>query len=124
MARNFTWTDDLGRRRTSTEIFDAADVTDEILVIAKSLDDEWFANYVWIDWQEFFRDMTGTIIPSTGHEIALGEQPSPAMSRIRRCIQKRRMAHLARWRLVTGRRGPDGEEPARSPLHIVDAPRD
>jgi hypothetical protein len=125
MARNFMWTDDLGRRRMSTEIFDAADVTDEILRIAKALDDEWFAKIVSIDWQEFFRDLGGTVIPSTGRELALGDdQMSPAMHRIQRHILKRRMARLARWRLVTTRQGSDDEVPARTPLRIVAAPHD
>jgi len=104
MARNFMWIDDRGRQRTSTEIVDAADVTDEILVIAKALDDTWFANYLWIDWTEFFRDLNGSVIPSTGRELELGDGcVSAAMHRIQRCIQKRRMARIARWRLVAGR---------------------
>ena len=125
MARNFMWTDNRGRLRTSTEIFDAADVTDEILVIAKALDDRWFANYVWIDWTEFFRDLNGSVIPSTGRELELGDEgTSAAMHRIQRCIQKRRMAHIARWRLVAARRKPDEPVSVRSALYIVPAPAD
>lgn len=123
MARNFMWTDDHGRLRTSTEIFDAADVTEEILVIAKALDDKWFANYVWIDWTEFFRDLNGSVIPSTGRELELGDEyTSAAMHRIQRYIQKRRMAQIARWRLVAARRSPDEPAPIRSALFIVPAP--
>ncbi|MBC7550896.1 MAG: hypothetical protein H7269_08370 [Cellulomonas sp.] len=125
MARNFMWTDDYGRLRTSTEIFDAADVTEEILKIAKALDDRWFANYLWIDWTEFFRDLNGSVIPSTGRELELGEEcTSAAMHRIQRCIQKRRMSRIARWRLVAARRSPDEPATSRSALYIVPAPPD
>ncbi|MGV8967267.1 MAG: hypothetical protein ACOH2F_13430 [Cellulomonas sp.] len=125
MARNFMWIDDSGRQRTSTEIFDAADVSEEILVIAKALDDRWFTNYVWIDWTAFFRDLNGSVIPSTGRELELGDDTmSAAMYRIQRCIQKRRMARIARWRLVAARRSPDESAAVRSSLHIVPAPPD
>jgi hypothetical protein len=120
MARNFMWIDDRGRQRTSTEIVDAADVTDEILVIAKALDDTWFANYLWIDWTEFFRDLNGTVIPSTGRELELGNECiSAAMHRIQRFIQKRRMARIARWRLVAGRLTDDDVDAAAPTLRIV-----
>lgn len=125
MARNFMWTDDFGRLRTSTEILDAADVTEEILVIAKALDDRWFADYLWIDWIEYFRDLNGSVIPSTGRELELGdEHTSAAMHRIQRCIQKRRMARIARWRLVAARRSLDEPATSRSALFLVLAPPD
>jgi len=97
MARDYIWTDDADRRRRSTEILEAADVNEEILAIATSMEDTWFSKEVWIDWQSFFADLDGSMIPSTGRELDLGEDPeSPAMNRIRRHIQKRRMAALLR----------------------------
>jgi hypothetical protein len=93
VARDFMWTDDAGHHRRSTEVIDAADVTDEILTMATTMEDAWFATEVWIDWWSFFADLDGSVIPSTGREIALGDEDgSPAKNRIQRHIQRRRMA--------------------------------
>lgn len=95
MARDYIWTDDADQRRRSTEIIEAADVTEEILAIAKSMEDAWFSKDVWIDWRSFFDDLDGSVITSTGRELDLGDEyGSPAMNRIQRHIQKRRMASL------------------------------
>ena len=110
MARDYVWTDDTDRRRESTEVINASDVTEEILFIARTQEDVWFSNDVWIDWRSFFAELNGSVIPSTGRELDLGEEySSPAMYRIRRHVQKRRMAGIARWRLVASRQ-PDGDE--------------
>ena len=104
MGRDYTWIDDADRMRRSTEIIDAADVTDEILIIAMSMEDEWFSHDVWIDWRAFFADLNGSMIPSSGRELDLGDaHGSAAMNRIQRHIQKRRMAGIARWRLAATR---------------------
>jgi len=104
MGRDYTWTDDADQRRRSTEIIDAADVTDEILIIATSMEDEWFSHDVRIDWRAFFADLNGSMIPSSGRELDLGnDSGSPARNRIQRHIQKRRMAGIARWRLAATR---------------------
>lgn len=121
MARDYAWIDDRGRMRRSTEVVEAADVTNEILGLARVLESSWFANYVWIDWPSFFADLDGTLIPSTGRELDLGEERgSPAMKRIQRHIQKRRMASISRWRLAAARQAGDREAPFRPvPLHLV-----
>lgn len=123
MVRNFMWTDDRGQLHTSTEVFDAADVTTEMLAMATTIGDRWFADYVCIDWHRFFRDLSGSVIPSTGRELDLGEaSSSPAMQRIQRHIQKRRMASLARWKLIAAHR-TSGRDPGQAaPLHLVVAP--
>ena len=109
MARNFMWIDDAGRRRISTEVIHAADVTDEILTIATAIEDAWFAADAWIDWRSFFADLDGLVIPSTGREIALGDEDgSPAKNRIQRQIQKRRMARPGRGFDPKPHRGPKG----------------
>lgn len=93
MARDYVWTDDADERRRSTEVIEAADVTDEILAIATALEDAWFRNDVWIDWRSFFDDLDGSMIPSTQRELDLGdEHDSPAIDRIQRHIRKRRMS--------------------------------
>ena len=93
MARDYVWTDDAHERRRSTEVVQAADVTDEILAIASAMEDAWFRNDVWIDWRSFFDDLDGSMIPSTQRELDLGDDyDSPAMNRIQRHIRKRRMS--------------------------------
>jgi hypothetical protein len=109
MARDYVWTDDTDRRRESTEVINASDVTEEILLIARVQEDAWFSNDVWIDWRSFFADLDGSVIPSTGLEIALGDEDgSPAKNRIQRHIQKRRMAGPGRGGDPRARRGPTG----------------
>ena len=93
MARDYVWTDDAHERRRSTEVVQAADVTDEILAIAAAMDDAWFRKDPWIDWRSFFDDLNGSMIPSTQRELDLGDEyDSPAMNRIQRHIRKRRMS--------------------------------
>ena len=109
VARDFMWIDDAGLRRISTEVIHAADVTDEILTIATAMEDARFATDVWIDWRSFFADLDGSVIPSTGREIALGDKDgSPAKNLIQRHIQKRRMAGPGRGGDPMPRRGPTG----------------
>jgi hypothetical protein len=103
------WIDDAGRRRISTEVIGVADVTDEILTLATAMEDAWFATEVWIDWRSFFADLDGSVIPSTGREIALGDEDgSPAKNRIQRHIQKRRMAGPGCRGVPRARRAPTG----------------
>lgn len=98
MSQDYNWTDDGAHQRRSTVVFDAADVTDEILGLARSLEDEWFKREMWIDWTSFFADLNCVVIPSTGRELDFGIEPqSPAMDRIQRHIRRHRMASIARW---------------------------
>ncbi|RYV51076.1 hypothetical protein [Pengzhenrongella frigida] len=125
MARNFMWTDARGRTHLSTEVLDSTDVTDEILLMATRINDRWFAGSVWIDWREFFEDLGGSVIPSSGRELDLGDQPaSSAMSRIQRHIQKRRMAGHTRSRLAIASRPADDAVPTRATLRLVQPPPD
>jgi hypothetical protein len=104
MSQDYNWTDDGAHERRSTAVFDAADVTDEILGLARSLEDEWFSRDSWIDWSNFFADLNCVVIPSTGRELDFGIEPgSPAMDRIERHIRRHRMASIARWKLVADR---------------------
>lgn len=99
MSQDYNWTDDGAHERRSTVVFDAADVTDEILGLARSLEDEWFKRQTWIDWTSFFADLNCVVIPSTGREMDFGIEPqSPAMDRIQRHIRRHRMASIARWK--------------------------
>ncbi|RYV49951.1 hypothetical protein [Pengzhenrongella frigida] len=107
--------------RRSTEVTEAADVTSEILALARAMEERWFVNCVWIDWPMFFADLHGSVIPSTGRELDLGEDDSHAKSRIQRYIQKRRMAAIARWKFVANRSTDDDGAPHRTvELHVVD----
>ena len=104
MSQDYNWTDDGGHSRRSTAVFAALDVTDEILALARSLEDEWFSRAVWIDWPSFFADLNCVVIPSSGRELDLGTEPgSPAMDRIQRHIRRYRMASIARWKLAANR---------------------
>jgi hypothetical protein len=101
MSLDYNWTDDDGNSRRSSEVFSAADVTDEILVLARSLEDEWFSRDQWIDWSSFFADLNCAVIPSSGRELDVRIEPgSPAMDRIQQHIRKHRMASIARWNLT------------------------
>lgn len=101
MSLDYNWTDDDGNSRRSSEVFSAADVTDEILGLARSLEDEWFSRDQWIDWSSFFADLNCAVIPSSGRELDVRTEPgSPAMDRIQRHIRRHRMASIARWNLT------------------------
>lgn len=129
MSVNYNWTDDDGNSRRSSEVFSAADVTDEILGLARSLEDEWFSRDQWIDWSSFFADLNCAVIPSSGRELDVRTEPgSPAMDRIQRHIRRHRMARIARWNLTAGATpGIDTAEPvlwAKSGTPtLVDDPR-
>ncbi|WP_407343615.1 hypothetical protein [Pengzhenrongella phosphoraccumulans] len=104
MTQDYNWIDDAAHERRSTAVFAAADVTDEILGLARSLEDEWFSRDVWIDWSSFFADLSCVVIPSTGRELDFGIEPgSPAKDRVQRHIRMRRMASIARWKLAADR---------------------
>lgn len=101
MSIDYNWTDEDGNGRRSSEVFSAADVTDEILGLARSLEDEWFSRDQWIDWSSFFADLNCAVIPSSGRELDVRTEPgSPAMDRIQRHIRRQRMASIARWNLT------------------------
>jgi len=119
MPQDYNWTDDGAHERRSTAVFERADVTDEMLGLARSLEDEWFSRDTWIDWSSFFADLNCVVIPSTGRELDFGSEPgSPAMDRVQRHIRKRRMASIARWKLAADRTPrADAAEPARNEVH-------
>ena len=93
MASDHQWNDGENRLRKATEVIEAADVTDEMLIMAKSMEEVWFREDRWIDWRSFFAGFDGSVIPSTGREVDLGDElGSPAMNRIQRHIQRQRLA--------------------------------
>lgn len=129
MSLDYNWTDDEGNSRRSSEVFSAADVTDEILGLARALEDEWFSRDQWIDWSSFFGDLNCAVIPSSGRELDVRIEPgSPAMDRIQRHIRRHRMASIARWNLTAdGTPGIDIAEPFLSAESgtstLIDHPR-
>jgi hypothetical protein len=70
-----------------TPIMSTVDVTDEVLRIAESIYDGWFADGHAIDWEEFLDRLDGATLDD-GSTLDLGRSlVTPAIAKIRRHIQ-------------------------------------
>lgn len=70
-----------------TTVFDAADVTTEILEIAESIYDGWYADGHTIDWLDFLDRLDGSTLADESTLDLGSDLSSPAAVKIRRHIQ-------------------------------------
>lgn len=73
-----------------TSIYDAADATAEILGIAESIFDGWFADGNEVDWQDFLDRLDGCTLADESTLDMGSDLSSPAINKVKRHITQYR----------------------------------
>lgn len=90
LMHQYTVTTESGAEEKWSEIRSAEDVTDEILHIAESTYDDWFADDDRVDWEEFVDRMDGTHLQDDTR-LSMGNQmDSPAITMIKKHVREYR----------------------------------
>ena len=77
---------------TYTAVREAADVTDEILAIAESIEEGWYGGGARIDWDDLVNRLDGSALKDGTRVDMGGRTDTPAIRKIQRHIRAQRAA--------------------------------